>query len=141
MEFEKIDILELLPQRPPFIMIDKLLFCDDLTTKTSLFIQKDNIFVENGYFSQSGLVENVAQTCAVRLGYLNINQPIRIGMIGSINDFEFSGVLVQVGETIDTEILMEAKVGEVILLSAKVMCNEIPIAQGKMKVVLTETEV
>jgi len=138
MKFEKIDILALLPQRPPFVMVDRLLFCDLSTTRTSLVVREENIFVENGYFSQSGVVENVAQTCAARLGYLNMDQPVKIGMIGSINDFEFSGVSARVGQVIDTEIVVETEVGNVHLLSAKVMCGETLIAGGKMKVVLTD---
>ncbi|GHU68495.1 hypothetical protein FACS189413_05510 [Bacteroidia bacterium] len=140
MKFEKVNILKLLPQQPPFIMVDKLLFCDNITTKTSLFIKNDNIFVENGVFSQSGIVENVAQTCAARLGYLNRNQPVKIGMIGSINDFELFS-LPKINENISTEIIVDAEVGNIILLNAGVLCNGNKIAQGKMKVVLTDTEV
>lgn len=122
-------------------MVEKLLFCDLERTKTSLSIKNDNIFVENGVFSQSGIVENVAQTCAARLGYLNRNQPVKIGMIGSINDFEFSGVLPKAGQEILTEISVEAEVGQVILLNASVLCNENVVAIGKMKVVLTDVEI
>jgi 3-hydroxymyristoyl/3-hydroxydecanoyl-(acyl carrier protein) dehydratase len=136
--FSVIKILELLPQRPPFIMVEKLLFCDLEKTKTSLSIKNDNIFVENNHFSQSGIIENVAQTCAARLGYLNRNQPVKIGMIGSINDFEFSGVLPRAGQEIITEINVEAEVGQVILLNASVLCNENIVVTGKMKEVLTD---
>jgi len=140
MEFEKIDILALLPQLPPLVMVDRLLFCDQTVTHTSLMVREENIFVENGVFSQSGVVENVAQTCAARLGYLSMGQPVKIGMIGSINDFEFSGTTVRAGQTIDTEIVVETEVGNVHLLSAKVMCGKTLIAEGKMKVVLTDVE-
>ena len=140
MEFENIDILELLPQRPPFVMVERLLFCDQSDTRTSLVIREENIFVENGCFSESGVVENVAQTCAARLGYLSMGQPVKVGMIGSINDFEFSGVLARAGERIDTQIVVETEVGSVHLLSARVMCGETLIADGKMKVVLTDVE-
>jgi 3-hydroxymyristoyl/3-hydroxydecanoyl-(acyl carrier protein) dehydratase len=92
--------------------------------------------VENGAFSQSGIVENVAQTCAARMGYLNDN-PVRIGMIGSINDFEFTGILPKVGEKIDTKITVETEVGNIVLLNAVVLCGKTLIACGKMKVVLT----
>ncbi|MDR0507750.1 MAG: pseudouridylate synthase [Dysgonamonadaceae bacterium] len=138
---EQINIQDLIPQKEPFIMVEKLLFCDLERTKTSLSITNDNIFVENDIFSQSGIIENVAQTCAARLGYLNRNQPVKIGMIGSINDFEFSGVLPEAGQEIITEISVEAEVGQVILLNASVLCNENMIATGKMKVVLTDKEI
>lgn len=34
MEFEKIDILDLLPQRPPFVLIDRLVHFDEHCTVT-----------------------------------------------------------------------------------------------------------
>ncbi|MDR1543437.1 MAG: pseudouridylate synthase [Prevotellaceae bacterium] len=139
MKFETINISELLPQRPPFVMVEKLLFCDLEKTKTSFKIESGNIFVENGVFTQSGIIENVAQTCAVRMGYLN--EDVKIGMIGSINDFEFFGILPKTGEIIETEIAVEAEVGNIILLKASVLYNENKIATGKMKVVLTDKEI
>jgi predicted hotdog family 3-hydroxylacyl-ACP dehydratase len=138
MQFKDINIREILPQRPPFIMVEKLLHCDNTTTKTSLSINKDNIFVENGVFSQSGIIENVAQTCAARLGYQNRNKPVKIGMIGSINDFEFLENFAKVNDTIFTKIIVETEIGNVILLNADVLCNDKILAQGKMKVVLTD---
>ncbi|MEJ0104073.1 MAG: hypothetical protein WDO19_16580 [Bacteroidota bacterium] len=57
------NILPLIPQRPPFVMIDKLLFCGDTTSRSGLLIRDDNIFVENGEFREPGLVENIAQDC------------------------------------------------------------------------------
>jgi 3-hydroxymyristoyl/3-hydroxydecanoyl-(acyl carrier protein) dehydratase len=138
---EKIDIKKLIPQKEPFIMVDKLLHCDILSTKTSLLIRNDNIFVENGAFSQSGIVENVAQTCAARLGYYNRNRPVRIGMIGAINDFEFFGIFPKVGQEIIAEISVEAEVANVILLNASVRCGSNIVAAGKMKVVLTDVEI
>jgi hypothetical protein len=143
---EKINIQDLIPQKEPFVMVGELLYCDSLTTKTSLLIHEDNIFVEHCHksdeqvFSQSGIIENVAQTCAARLGYLNRNQPVKIGMIGSVNNFEFSGILPKVGQEIITEICVETEIGQFILLSANVLCNENKIASGKMKVVLTDVD-
>ena len=34
MDLEQIDIHELLPQREPFVMVDKLVYFDEKTTKT-----------------------------------------------------------------------------------------------------------
>jgi hypothetical protein len=66
-----ISVNELLPQQPPFVMVDGLLHFDKVKTITRLLVKSDNIFVENGEFSASGVIENIAQTCAVRMGYIN----------------------------------------------------------------------
>lgn len=119
-------------------MVEKLLYCDEQTTKTSLTITIDNLFVFNGLMSQAGILENVAQTCATRLGYLTINQPVRIGFIGAINDFDFTGYLPHVGEVVFTEIKVIAEIGNIILIASKVECNGEVIASGSMKVALME---
>jgi len=129
-------INSLLPQQPPFVMVEKLLFCDEITTKTSLLIKKENVFVENDFLSQSGIIENVAQTCAARMGYLGDRNNIKIGMIGSISDFEIF-YLPKVDNEIFTEIVVETEIGNIVLLNATVVCNEKTVATGKMKVVLT----
>jgi len=147
----KIEIKTLLPQQPPFVMVEKLLFCDIEKTKTSLSIKSDNIFVErslsavpersrrqDAVLSQSGIIENVAQTCAARMGYLGDRENVKIGMIGSINDFEFTGFLPKIDDEIITEIVVDTEIGNVVLLNATVVCNEKIVAKGKMKVVLTD---
>lgn len=71
MELSKIDIHELLPQQEPFIMVGKLVSFDMGKTVTQTLIEDKNIFVESGVFTASGIIENIAQTCATRIGYIN----------------------------------------------------------------------
>ena len=58
------NIQALIPQKPPFVMIDKLINFSETTTSTSFCIKADNIFVAHDYFKEPGLVENIAQTAA-----------------------------------------------------------------------------
>ena len=67
----KIDVHELLPQQEPFIMIGSLVHFDKLLIITEMEVRESNIFVDDGYFSPSGLMENIAQTCAARIGFVN----------------------------------------------------------------------
>ncbi|MCL2597439.1 MAG: pseudouridylate synthase [Paludibacter sp.] len=136
--FQNIDIQTLIPQQPPFVMVEKLIFCSVEKTTTSFTIKNDNIFVENGIFTQSGIVENVAQTCAARMGYLGDNQTIKIGMIGSINNFEFTGFLPKINDKIITDIVVDTEIGNIVLLDTKVVCNKKTVSTGKMKVFLTD---
>ena len=50
-----IDIHELLPQQEPFVMVSRLVRFDMIRTTTETDILADNIFVENGCLSASGL--------------------------------------------------------------------------------------
>ena len=83
----QIDIHELLPQQEPFVMIGTLTCFDEVRTVTETTIAADNIFVDDGRFSASGLIENVAQTCAARIGFLNkyiLGNGITIGVIVAV---------------------------------------------------------
>lgn len=80
------EIMEIIPQKPPFVMIDKLLYCDDKMTKTGFLVKKNTIFCDNGVFGEAGLIENIAQTVAVSSGYLNkdVEGDIPVGYIAAI---------------------------------------------------------
>ena len=90
-DLRQIDIHELLPQQEPFVMIGTLIHFNHTCTITETEIKSDNIFVDNGCFSASGLMENIAQTCAARIGYVNkyiLKKGIQLGFIGAVRNFE-----------------------------------------------------
>ena len=129
-------ITEYIPQRQPFVAVTNLLHCDSIVTKTSFQITKDCLFVDNNKLSEFGLIENIAQTCAVRLGYLNENQPVKIGMIGSIDNFELFE-LPKINNEITTIITVTTEVANIVVLSAVSYFKDIILAKCNMKVVLT----
>ena len=103
--FSKYGILELIPQRPPFVMVDSLIYCDLSITRTRLEVRADNIFNDGGRLSTAGICENIAQTCAARLGYLSLasGQAVKLGYIGAISNMQVYRTPVT-GETLVTEI-------------------------------------
>lgn len=125
--------LPYIPQRPPFVLVDNLLSCNDDIVVTDFHIPHDHILVENGFLSEAGLIENVAQTCAARIGWINCDKPVAIGVIGAVNNFEHSS-LPAAGETITTTVTLTSAVFEAIIVHAETQCNERPIAQCDMKV-------
>ena len=142
MDFRKIDILELLPQKPPFIMIDKLEFCDREITITNLKIQSKNIFCDNGIFSESGLIENIAQSCAARVGYINkyiSKESIHLGFIGTIRNLEILR-LPKTDEFITTEINVLEEIFRMTLVKAAVKAGNELIASCEMKISISEIE-
>lgn len=86
MNINDFDILDLIPQRRPFVMVDRLTECDDDGATSELTFKEDNIFRSGDVMTESGMMENIAQTCAARIGYLGLlnNEPVRIGVIGGI---------------------------------------------------------
>lgn len=129
------DITSLIPQRPPFVMIDRLTCCQEKITCTAFLVKKDNIFVENGRFCEPGLVENMAQTAAARAGYLSRldNEPVRVGYIGAIKNLVIHS-LPFVNDELDTIITIEHQIFDVMLVRGKVSCNEVLLAECEMKI-------
>lgn len=133
-----IDILELLPQKEPFVMISRLVIFDDVRTVTETDIKNDNIFVENGYFTASGLIENIAQTCAARVGFVNkfiLKETIQIGVIGAIRNMEIKE-LPKAGQTITTVVDVKEDVFGMTLASAIVQCDHCTLASTEIKIAI-----
>lgn len=133
-------VLKYIPQRPPFVLVDELLHCDLERTETKFRVEKDNLFIEKEHFTETGILENIAQTCAVRLGYLNRNQPVKIGMVGSVDNFELYS-FPKIGDVLNTTIIVKTEIMNVVLLEANVVCNDQKVAFCNMKVVLTDIAV
>jgi predicted hotdog family 3-hydroxylacyl-ACP dehydratase len=137
----EIDIPDILPQRPPFVMIDALLHVDERTTRTSLCVRCDNIFFEDGYLTEPGVIENIAQTCAARMGYMNKmqNDTVKLGFIGAIRNLEIIRLPAE-GETIETQITVLEEIFKMTLVSATVHAGDDLIASGEMKISITDIE-
>ena len=104
-----VNINHFLPHRAPMLMIDVL---KQLTTTsvTSVFeINSSNVFVENNFFSEVGLIENAAQTCSCIVGksyFLTRDNEIKenVKLVGFISGIKKATVfmLPMVNQTIKT---------------------------------------
>ena len=138
-EFEKIDVHTLLPQQEPFVMIDRLVHYDPVRTVTALEVRCDNIFADDGHLSVAGLNENIAQTCAARMGYISFSSGdgVKIGVIGAITGFSVSRTP-KVGEVLTTTIDVMQEVFNVTLVHATVKVGEEVIAETDLKIALQD---
>jgi 3-hydroxymyristoyl/3-hydroxydecanoyl-(acyl carrier protein) dehydratase len=136
---DKNKIIELLPQKPPFVMIDKLIDTDKNSTTSGLKITNDNIFVKDNKFYEAGIIENIAQTAAIRMGYeCMINKTdVPIGFIGAVKNFNLYE-LPELNQEIKTTITIESTIFSLTLISGKVMCNNKIIADCEMKIFIQE---
>lgn len=133
-----IDVHELLPQQEPFVMISRLTHFDKLRTVTETIISVDNIFVKNGCFTASGLMENIAQTCAARIGYVNkyiLKKGIQIGFIGAIRNMQIHG-LPKVGDTITTTVDVMEEIFGMTLANSTVQLGKNILVTAEMKIAL-----
>jgi len=132
------NIESFIPQRPPFVMVDEIVHSDEKITRSTFLVKADNIFVENGFLKEPGLVENIAQTAAARAGYISKseNKPVSVGYIGAIKNLSITG-FPKINEEIITEITIENQIFDVSIISGKIRCNELLLAQCEMKIFIT----
>lgn len=131
-------IQPLIPQRKPFVMIDALLYSDEKVTRTGFQVKKENIFVVDGFFREAGLLENIAQTAAARVGYIvqKENKPAPMGYIGAVKNFEVFE-LPAINQELETEITITNQIFDITVITGTVTCNEKIIAQCEMKIFIT----
>jgi len=135
MEPHEYDILSLLPQRPPFVMAERLEQADGNGCRTSFTVREDNILVEDGCLSEAGVMENIAQSCAARIGYesLRTGNEIKLGVIGAVRNLHLHR-LPKVGECLSTHIAVEQEIFSTTLVRAQVFAGEECIAECEMKI-------
>ncbi|MBQ8949427.1 MAG: pseudouridylate synthase [Prevotella sp.] len=136
----QIDVHELLPQQEPFVMIGTLTCFNEVRTVTETTISADNIFVDDGHFSASGLIENVAQTCAARIGFANkyiLGNGITIGVIGAVRKLVINS-LPAVGQTIVTTVDTVSEVFGMTLAKATVTCEGEELLTTEIKISVRE---
>ena len=140
--FDNISASEILPQREPFVFVDRLVHYDERETVTAFTVPAEHLLVADGYLTAPGILENMAQSSAARIGYLCkfiLHVPVRVGYIGAIRKFRVYR-LPAVGETLTTAILFREDVFGISLVDAVVRVGEDLIAEASLKTTLGEKE-
>ena len=140
--FDNISASEILPQREPFVFVDRLVHYDERETVTAFTVPAEHLLVADGYLTAPGILENMAQSSAARIGYLCkfiLHVPVRVGYIGAIRKFRVYRLPV-VGETLTTTILFREDVFGISLVDAVVRVGEDLIAEASLKTTLGEKE-
>jgi len=134
-------LLTLIPQKKPFVMVDKLCFYSDKKIVSSLTISEENILIANGSFTEPGLIENMAQTVALHTGYKYYlaQKPAPTGYIGAIKKAEIFK-LPNISKELTTTVEIIHDIMGVTLVEAKVECEGQVIAQSEMKTALAKED-
>jgi predicted hotdog family 3-hydroxylacyl-ACP dehydratase len=129
------NILQYIPQRPPFVMVDALLYADVEKATANLTITSDNIFSEDDFFSEAGLLENIAQTVAAGNGYnqQQANKEVSGGYIAGVKNFRVF-FLPKVKDVLTTDIVITEKIFNMTTIAGKIFCNNELVAQCEMKI-------
>jgi len=133
-------IIDYIPQRHPIVMVDEFFGVVNADSFSALTVREDCLFTENGRLNESGILEHIAQSCAMRVGYIckQENRPIPIGYIGAVKKMKFL-LLPAVGEKLFTSVKVLQEVFNITLVSAEVQsADERLIASCEMKIFLGE---
>ncbi|OXB02776.1 hypothetical protein [Flavobacterium pectinovorum] len=136
---EKNAVENLLPQKFPFVMVDKMYSFTETSLVSGLKIQNDNIFFDKNTFLEAGLIEHMAQSVALHTGYEYFlrNEIAPTGYIGSIKDIEIKK-LPEINDTIQSTVTILQEFGGITLVDIVTTLNNEEIAKGQMKTVLAK---
>ncbi len=135
----KESILNYIPQRPPIVLVSRIYKCDEVSVVTGFDITDDHIFTQHGQLTESGIIENMAQTAASRAGYAAVvtNSKPAVGFIANIKNLEIHH-LPNSGNELLTEVSTKTQVMNVSIIDAKSYCNNQLVATCEMKIFLQE---
>lgn len=127
----------LIPQKFPFVMVGELIEYSTEKLTARFTPSESNIFILNGIFQESGLIEHMAQSVALHTGYKYylLNEPAPTGYIGSIKFIDIY-ILPQLGQTIETHVTILHEFGGVTLVDIISYCEGKEIAKGQMKTII-----
>lgn len=137
--FDKDFVGSLLPQKFPFVMVDKLYSYTETSLTSGFAIEENAIFFQDGNLVESGLIEHMAQSVALHTGYQFFlkQEPAPTGYIGSIKEIELKK-LPKLHEEIQTTVSILQEFGGITLVDVVSKINDIEIAKGQMKTVLAK---
>jgi predicted hotdog family 3-hydroxylacyl-ACP dehydratase len=126
-----------IPQKEPMVMVDEVLSHTGIETVTRFVIRDDNVFVDNGLFTEPGLIENMAQTAAAGTGVTTAMQDKEapVGFIGGISRLKINGLPGSGSELVTTATVMHT-VGNATIIQAEVKSGDASVASCEMKIFL-----
>lgn len=133
---DKTFVEQLIPQKFPFVMVDKLLMFSEEQITAGLTVS-ESIFTKEDTFQEAGLIEHMAQSVALHTGYQYYlkQEPAPTGYIGSIKTIEILR-LPRLGDQIETTVTILHEFMGVTLVDISSKVNDVEIANGQMKTVL-----
>lgn len=129
----------LIPQKFPFVMIDKMLDYTETSVTAGHRVTATNIFCADGLFREPGIVEHMAQSVALHTGYqFHLrNEAAPTGYIGSISGIQINR-LPALHEELVTSVQILQEFGGITLVEITTCVADVVIASGQMKTVLAK---
>lgn len=131
------NITDYIPQREPIVMVSQIIEVNEKKVLTIFLITDDNIFCNEGYLQEPGLIENIAQSAAAMTGYnasIN-NEEVKKGFIGSVDNLNIIS-LPKSNTEIKTQVAITNQVMNVNIIKGTIWQNNNIVAECEMKIFL-----
>ena len=134
-------IIELIPQKSPFVFIDSFYGESDGCFYTGFTPKPDGCFVSDGAMQESGVIENMAQTAAAATGwsFRERGEEVPVGFIGAVADFDLYRLPV-VDQEIRTSVKFSGEFGGISLVESECFQGDEIFAKGKLKIFINNSE-
>lgn len=136
MKVHKSEIASLIPQKPPFVMVDNLIDATTEKIETDFVVTADNIFLEGDILREFALIENIAQSSAaglVILGVFGQGKPVE-GFMGGISKLRLYD-LPKIHDTVQTFVTIVAQLGNMFLVKGENYVEGRKLLECEMKLI------
>lgn len=130
--------LELIPQRPPMVLVDRFEGIDaEGVSTTGYTVVPAGLFVAGGRMSECGIIEHMAQSAAARIGWCcrAEGRPVPVGFIGAVSRLELHD-LPRTGVHLRTRLRIVQEIGPLSLAEVRTEADGRPLAEGNLKIYL-----
>jgi len=126
-----------IPQKPPMVMVDHIVAVNDKTTVTSFLIREDNIFIEDGFFREPGLIENIAQSAAAGIAAKSekTDEEPKLGFIGAIRELKIHR-LPRAGDEIRTSVTVTHEILNATVVTGEIRLHDELLAACELRIFL-----
>lgn len=116
-------------------MVDGLSAIDETSVTSRLILSPDNLFCKDGFFHEAGLLENMAQTAALKSSYEAMinNELPQVGFIGSVKHFKIYK-LPKDTLTLSTTVRIETRIANATIIKGEVKTGDELLAEGEMSI-------
>ncbi len=134
--FLPVDAGQLVPHKPPMLLIDRLLEIRERASLSEMTVREDMVFVgKDGTLDNASYPEIISQAIAAQEGFrkLGSRNPHQEGFLLGIKNLEIFGSA-HIGDTLRISVLKVAKYGDFGIIRGEVKNNDTVIARGEVKV-------
>jgi radical SAM protein with 4Fe4S-binding SPASM domain len=134
--FLPVDAAQLVPHKPPMLMIDRLLEVRERASVSEMTVMEDMVFVgRDGKLDEAAYPEIMSQAMAAQEGFrkLGSRSPQQEGFLLGIKNLEIPGSA-RVGDVLRISMFKVAKYGDFGIIQGEVKKGDTVIARGELKV-------